>query len=40
MILSIGCQLFNPILDGEGGNLPPPPAGFFNIAQKPLGLGS
>ena len=29
----------NPILDGGGGNLPPP-AGFLNIAQKPLGLGS
>ena len=28
----------NPILDG-GANLPPP-AGFLNIAQKPLGLGS
>ena len=29
----------NPILDG-GGKFAPPPAGFFNIAQKPLGLGS
>ena len=29
----------NPILDG-GGQICPPPAGFFNIAQKPLGLGS
>ena len=29
----------NPILDGGGANLPPP-AGFLNIAQKPLGLGS
>ena len=28
----------NPILDG-GGKFAPP-AGFFNIAQKPLGLGS
>ena len=28
----------NPILDG-GGQICPP-AGFFNIAQKPLGLGS
>ena len=25
---------------GGGANLPPPPAGFLNIAQKPLGLGS
>ena len=32
---------FNPILDGGGGQIcPPPPAGFLNIAQKPLGLGS
>ena len=23
-----------------GANLPPPPAGFLNIAQKPLGLGT
>ena len=29
---------FNPILDG-GGKFAPP-AGFLNIAQKPLGLGS
>ena len=29
----------NPILDG-GGQICPPPAGFLNIAQKPLGLGS
>ena len=33
-------DLFNPILDGGGANLPPPTAGFLNIAQKPLGLGS
>ena len=32
-------NFLNPILDG-GANLPPPPAGFLNIAQKPLGLGS
>ena len=32
---------FNPILDGGGGKqICPPPAGFLNIAQKPLGLGS
>ena len=31
---------FNPILDGEGGGKFAPPAGFFNFAQKPLGLGS
>ena len=31
----------DPILDGGGGQIsPPPPAGFLNIAQKPLGLGS
>ena len=30
---------FNPILDGGGGKFAPP-AGFFNIAQTPLGLGS
>ena len=30
---------FNPILDGGGGQICPP-AGFLNIAQKPLGLGS
>ena len=30
----------NPILEGGGANLPPPPAGFLNIAQKPLGLES
>ena len=30
---------FNPTLDGGGANLPPP-AGFLNIAQKPLGLAS
>ena len=29
----------NPILDGGGGKFAPP-AGFLNIAQKPLGLGS
>ena len=33
-------ELVNPILDGGGGKFAPPPAGFFNIAQKPLGLGS
>ena len=32
--------LLNPILDGGGGKFAPPPAGFSNIAQKPLGLGS
>ena len=32
-------KFLNPILD-RGANLPPPPAGFLNIAQKPLGLGS
>ena len=32
--------VFNPILDGGGGANLPPPAGFFNIAQKPLDLGS
>ena len=31
---------FNPILDGGANFPPPPPAGFLNIAQKPLGLGS
>ena len=31
--------IFNPILD-EGANLPHPPAGFLDIARKPLGLGS
>ena len=31
---------FNPILDGGGGGQICPPAGFFNIAQKPSGLGS
>ena len=32
---------FNPILDGGGGGGKfAPPAGFLNIAQKPLGLGS
>ena len=31
---------FNPILDGGGGGKFAPPAGFLNIAQKPLGLGS
>ena len=30
----------NPILDGGGGQICSPPAGFLNIAQKPLGLGS
>ena len=30
---------FNPILDGGGGKFFPP-AGFLNIAHKPLGLGS
>ena len=30
---------FNPILNG-GQICPPPPAGFLNIVQKPLGLGS
>ena len=30
--------ILNPILDG-GGQICPP-AGFLNIAQKPLGLGS
>ena len=30
----------NPILEGGGQICPPPPAGFLNIAQKPLGLGS
>ena len=33
-------EQINPILDGGGGGNLPPPAGFFNIAQKPLGLGS
>ena len=32
-------EFLNPILDG-GGQICPPPAGFLNIAQKPLGLGS
>ena len=31
--------LFNPILDRGGGQICPP-AGFFNIALNPLGLGS
>ena len=38
MLLSKKMFSFNPILDG-GGKFAPP-AGFFNIAQKPLGLGS
>ena len=36
----IGKTSLNPILDGGGGQICPPPAGFLNIAQKPLGLGS
>ena len=32
-------SLLNSILDGGGGKFAPP-AGFLNIAQKPLGLGS
>ena len=30
-------EILNPILDICP---PPPPAGFFNTAQKPLGVGS
>ena len=34
-------KYFNPILDfWTGGGQICPPAGFLNIAQKPLGLGS
>ena len=33
-------MVLNPILDGGGGANLPPPAGFLDIAQKPLGLGS
>ena len=32
-------DILNPILDGGGGEICSPPAGFLNIAQKPLGLG-
>ena len=40
LILWQSNKLFiNPILDGGGGQICPP-SGFFNIAQKPLGLGS
>ena len=35
----LGICEFKPILDGGGGKFAPP-AGFLNIAQKPLGLGS
>ena len=38
MILATSTKL-NPILDGGGGKFAPL-AGFLNIAQKPLGLGS
>ena len=36
---SVAIATVNPILDGGGGQICPP-AGFLNIAQKPLGLGS
>ena len=38
--ISINIRDLNPILGGGGGKFAPPPASFFNIAQKPLGLGS
>ena len=37
---AISLLLLNPILDGGEGGKFAPPAVFFNIAQKPLGLGS
>ena len=36
---NVDFRSFNPILDGGGGKFAPP-ASLFNIAQKPLGLGS
>ena len=41
LVVKNKCPVFNPILDGGGGGkFAPPPAIFFNIAQKPLGLES